>query len=164
MPTTYLAHSSGSYAPRTPFDYHGEVGYIHLRASQIRLLHRIMQSPRAFKKLGRWAEAIAKGPHILQLTPVLEQKTEPITTERRPLSRRGIGRRRQRATNQSSSEECATTRCSAISACAAAKVRSGRGVAQQSKEVSLPFQSPFLPLFTNRVPASCWRTRAGHGC
>ena len=39
-----------------------------------------MRGPRAFKKLDRWAEAIAKEPHIRQPIPVLEQKTEHITT------------------------------------------------------------------------------------
>ena len=36
-----IANSRTSLTPSTPFDSHGEVGYIHLRSSQIRLLHRM---------------------------------------------------------------------------------------------------------------------------
>ena len=133
-----IANLRTSLTPSTPFDYHGEVGYIHLRSSQIRLLHR-MRGPRAFKKLDRWAEAIAKEPHIRQPIPVLEQKTEHITTVAVEWRGHYLAEGSEDADDErrinlrQRSAQQRVVRQSAHARRQRSGLRSGRGVAQQSK-------------------------------
>ena len=134
-----------------------------LPRSQIRLLNR-SRGPRAFKKLDRWAEAIAKDPHIQQPIPVLQQKTEPITTVAVEWRGHYLAEGSEDADNErriNLRQRSAQQRVVRQSA-HARQQRSGVGAVWRNKANRSPLFLPPLPitLFApvyKQGAASCWR-------